>query len=233
MPVHNGSKTVARAIDSVANQSIGCERLHFVIVENNSTDNTVNEVQNSLVKNPNLSYSLIFEEKKGIVFALNKGLIDFARDYPYIARIDADDIWHFDKLKRQISFLERNPEVHIVGTQIEFISDTTLPAGATPPKYPTGDRQIKQWLSSQQNPIAHPSVVYRREILSGLGGYSDLYPMAEDYDFWLRAMKHYNFANIDEILVSYNFSSNPNYKPLSPQLACHSAMQAYKYLHNG
>ena len=86
-------------------------------------------------------------------------------------------------------------------------------------RYPLKDNAIKSWLLTGKNAIAHPSVIFRKEILLRVGGYDDSYPVAEDHHMWLRCIKWFNFANLSETLVDYTAVHNDEYDPKYPLLA--------------
>ena len=68
--------------------------------------------------------------------------------------------------------------------------------------YPTDPIKLKK-LMSEGCFIAHPSVMYRKEVFYKAGGYRSLYPHAEDYDLWIRMMNFSDITNLDSILISY------------------------------
>lgn len=222
IPLHNSEKTVARSLESVLSQqtNFGFE-IHCVI--NNCTDNTVSIVEKAFSAKTNNSVvkcHMAFCDIPGIVPALNCGLFSIGNDVEYVARQDGDDWWYPGKLQKQFEFLESNKDVSILGTQIRLVKPETFEYIATS-NNPLFDEECREWFYSSRNPIAHPSVMFRRNILFRTGGYSDLLPVCEDYWMWLNASRYFNFANLDEVLVDYTSTHNPNYNPLAPQLASH------------
>lgn len=216
LPVFNGEKTIEKAVYSLLEQTYKNHELY--LVDNNCTDKTVKLVY-SLMRDydPN-SWDVLTCKPKGIVPALNKGLFEImSSDADLIARLDADDVWHPTKLEKQVKFLEENPDIHIVGTHINQVKNGTFIGEF---KYPTTDEDIKRMLFLGHNSIAHPSVMFRPEVILRTGGYDNTYPIAEDYHLWLKAATWFNFANLDEVLVDYNVSHNPAYNPKTPQACC-------------
>ena len=51
-----------------------------------------------------------------------------------------------------------------------------------------------------RNAILHPSIMFRRDIVTKYGGFKDLYPDCEDYEFFMRISKNVKFANLNERL---------------------------------
>jgi glycosyltransferase involved in cell wall biosynthesis len=230
LPVCNGAGTIGRTAKSIADQTFDRDRVYTRLIDNGSRDDSVGAFQSAIIAHPecnSIEWMWTPEAEPGIVPALNRGLFQYVKDFDYVARIDADDIWYPEKLEKQIAFLEANPDIHIVGTQIRQVDKNGDPL-PNQFRYPTDDKTIKEWLLAGRNPIAHPSVVFRRDIVLRTGGYDNTYPIAEDYHLWLKAMPWYNFANLDEVLVDYTVAHNPKYNPLSPQLACMAAKAAIR-----
>jgi len=203
LPVRNGGKTIKRAIDSVINQTFFKKNQYKIyLVDNMSSDNLIEEIKNYnhlvYIKSPHV----------GIGAALNAGLYKIQNDdeIEYVARMDQDDIWHLDKIEIQMNFLMQNKEVDICGTQMHFIKaneNIILPFEYS--EYPTDDTIIKQWLINGRNPIAHPSVIYKKYIFNFIGGYDDTYKYAEDLDLWLRCLSFCKFYNVNKVLVEYTY----------------------------
>lgn len=230
VPIHNNERTLKRALDSVLNQTWIARdpgnHLEVVCILNCCTDNSrqvIEKLDDQLSETEDLQREIVVHscETKGIVPALNVGL-EVATN-SLIARQDADDFWHTTKLEKQIEFLDNNPDIDIVGTQIQLVTPDTY-QHLSVSQNPTDHDSIKKALFLGYNPIAHPSVVFKRDILLKTGTYSSLFPVAEDLDLWARAMLcEYKFANVDEPLVDYTSTVNPNYRPGVPQLIAYLA----------
>lgn len=205
LPARNGAKTIKRAIDSVVNQTF-FKNLNntykIYLIDNMSSDNLKTEIE----EYKNLVYTQ--SPHIGIGAALNAGLYKIQNDnsIEYIARMDQDDIWHLNKIEIQMNFLLNNKHIDICGTQMHFNKandNVKLPFEYS--KYPTDDKTIKEWLLNGMNPLAHPSVIYKKYIFNFVGGYDDTYKYAEDLDLWLKCSKFCNFTNIDQPLVEYTY----------------------------
>jgi glycosyltransferase involved in cell wall biosynthesis len=236
LPVYNCEKTIERTIESVLNQTFLTEdnykNVVLTIVNNNCSDSTVSKIQdmgNQIVSK--LEYEILNCNIKGIVPALNTGLYNSRySEFNFVARIDGDDIWYPAKLEKQNEFLINNPDIKVLGTQIRAVHKETYQPTSQQIQRPTEDSEIKQWLFNSANPIAHPSVVFNKEILLKTGGYDDFFPIAEDYVLWLKAARWFNFANLSDTLIDYTVSHNPFYDPKIPQTACQFYKILYKQL---
>jgi glycosyltransferase involved in cell wall biosynthesis len=148
-------------------------------------------------------YRLVQNSGSGIVDALNTGISHSSSTY--IARLDADDCVSPDRLAMQVNFLNANPDVGVVGSQVTYINENGKTVGQS--KYPSG-YIFKSHKSFKNCPIAHPSVMIRRDILEEVGGYLSLlkhggYDLAEDFFLWLRISKTSSIFNLQESLTYY------------------------------
>ncbi len=135
-------------------------------------------------------------------FSLSLGL-HLARA-PYVARMDSDDVSHPERLEKQLSYMQNNEDVAVLGSSYHLI-DATGSVQSTMNSLQE-DQEIRKALVLH-NPICHPSVMLRREAILEVGGYLGG-RNAEDYDLWLRLLLHrrWRFASLPEPLLSYNAS---------------------------
>lgn len=135
----------------------------------------------------------------GLNFSLNLGIHHASGKY--IARMDADDISYVDRILMQFEFLEKNPEIVVCGSFYDVIDE--LGRIQTTKLLPTTDAEIRKFLTIG-NPICHPSVMYRKEIVSQIGAYMNG-QYAEDYDLWVRlaSSPEVRFANLEKSLLGY------------------------------
>lgn len=118
---------------------------------------------------------------------------------PLVARLDADDICEPDRLEQQCRFLGSHLEIDVLGSQITVIDQHGRTCGRR--AYPLEHRSIREALP-RFNPLAHPSVMFRRQAVLAAGGYQR--KINEDYDLWSRmAHSGSRFANHSEALLRY------------------------------
>jgi glycosyltransferase involved in cell wall biosynthesis len=201
IPARNAQDTLEVSVKSVLCQDY--ENIEVVIAVNGSSDRTLEISKNLSKLDKRIS---VIESSPGIVPALNACLK--VSTGKYIARQDADDEWLPGKLNNQISRLERE-KIDVLGTQMTIRSQS----GDTTTRYPLTHEGCLEWLSRGHNPIGHPSVVFRSSLLEKVGGYWELFPLAEDLDLWMRCLPHVRFSNLEEVGNIYNFRPNPNYNP--------------------
>ena len=139
------------------------------------------------------------ERRLGLVASINEAL-GLARG-ELIARMDGDDICVPDRLESQVRHFAEHPDVGILGGNIEIISDG---GEALSVRRYRKDRDGIRRVSFIRNPLAQPTVMLRKSVLDMIGVYDARFRKAEDYELWLRALKHsVVIENLDRVLVRY------------------------------
>lgn len=218
LPARNAEKTIHDACSSVLTQDF--EDLELIVIVNGSNDKT-----EEVVKSLDDKRVIITASDPGIVPALNTGL-RLAKG-EIIARQDADDLWYKGKLSQQVSAFDEN-YADVIGTQMKIVQNN-VPDSTT--LYPKNHQEILQWFGQFKNPIGHPSVAFRRNIINRIGGYWDYFPLAEDFDLWMRMLPFVKFGNLDFIGVQYNFTLNQNYSHETPVMLIRHYAALYNQHH--
>ncbi|MBI1735340.1 MAG: glycosyltransferase [Candidatus Rokubacteria bacterium] len=182
MPVRDAAPTLGAALDSIRAQTMTDWEL--VVVDDGSLDDTGAFV--SALAKRDARIRVAVAPYPGIVHALTAGLA--AARAPLIARMDADDVALPERLARQRGHLEARPSVGLVASRVLFEGDAVLGAG-----YARHVDWTNTLLTHDQirlgafveSPFAHPSVMFRRALVEGLGGYVHA-DGPEDYELWLR-----------------------------------------------
>lgn len=195
MSVYNGERYLRQAVESVLQQTYA--DFEFIIIDDGSTDGTWDilteydeqDQRITLVQN---------QENRGLTNSLNKGLT-LSRG-KYIARQDADDVSLPSRLACQVEFLEKNPRVGVLGTQMEIMDASENKVDFF--KVPYSHSMIA-WTLLFDRSFAHPSVVIRKKILEMAGGYDTSFEVAQDHELWTRLVELTRFANLPEALVRY------------------------------
>jgi glycosyltransferase involved in cell wall biosynthesis len=120
----------------------------------------------------------------------------------WVALLDADDVSEPRRLQEQLAFLQRRPEIDVLGCQLSIIDQNGRVIGYR--SYPREHDQIARAMK-RLNPLAQSSLMFRRQLVLDAGGYRyERYPCGEDYDLWCRLMKGgARFANHPELLLRY------------------------------
>ena len=191
--VHNGERFLRATLDSLVRQTH--EKMEVVVINDGSTDAT-EQILRERENDPR--FRIFSQPNQGLVSALNSGL-DKANG-EFIARIDADDLAHPERLARQVAYLTDHPAVAAVGSAVALIDDAGRPQGVR--RFPTGPSTVRTALL-EGCPLAHPSVMFRKSAVVGVGGYRPAFRHAEDYDLWLRLSESYELDNLPDTLLSY------------------------------
>jgi glycosyltransferase involved in cell wall biosynthesis len=194
MPAFNCRTYVAEAIDSVLAQSFG--DFEFLIVDDGSTDGTQDVLLEYARRDARVRLSQN-PRNIGIADTLNAGLQQCRGEY--IARMDADDICHVDRFRKQIDFLEAHADIGVCGTAYEMFG-----ASSGTCRHPQTDAEIKVLHLLGNTAIGHPTALFRRDavIRSGAAFNRDEFP-AEDLWFWIRLGFATKLANLSETLLRY------------------------------
>ena len=117
--------------------------------------------------------------------------------YNYIIRCDADDISLKNRFKDQVTFMKKNKNIDVLGSNINEIYDNKK---LTIKKLPKKNNDLRKY-SLFRNPINHSSVIFKKNKIINSGNYIDM-PFFEDYYLWLRVLKSGGkFHNIQKNLV--------------------------------
>jgi len=193
MPVHNGERYLREAVESVLNQTF--TDFEFIIINDGSTDTT----QAILENYPDSRLVVVNREHQGLVASLNQGLT-LARG-EYVARQDADDISLSTRFATQIDYLDKNPEVVLVTSDYEIIDSKGCLLGRMRRE---GDPSLVAWYLLFYNHVAgHSLVVFRRDPVVDLGGYSGRRRHIEDYDLWLRLSNVADIVILPDVLLRW------------------------------
>lgn len=200
MPCYNAAPTLPAALESLAAQTL--ENFEVIAVDDGSQDATAEILDAWQRADPRLL--LIRTPRQGIIEALNTGLQ--ACRAGLVARMDADDRCHPQRLRRQFEFLQEHQETALVGCCV-----TGFPAG----QVGEGLRIYLEWQNSLisnadirreifvESPLTHPSVLFRKAWIEKVGAYQE-HRWAEDYDLWLRLyLAGARFAKLPETLLEW------------------------------
>lgn len=195
MPAYNAERFLAKAIESILSQSF--KDFEFLIMNDGSTDSTWQILQDYREKD--IRIKLFQQENKGVAVSLNY-LISQSRG-EFIARMDADDISHPDRLQQQTDYLMQYPDTGMLSTAKMKIAPNGLSYTYTCP--PDNQNALINLFFKGINPIVHGSVMFRKTVLMALN--EPPYKLIrkddfEDIDLWKRLIKVTTLAVIKKPL---------------------------------
>jgi len=182
LPCRDAESWLSDCLDSLFAQSL--PDIEVIAVDDGSSDGTVSLLWDRASREPRLR--VLDGTGKGLVPALNLAASQ-ARS-PLLARMDADDVSHPERLQSQLRFLEDHPSLAACGTAVRLFPRRGLGSGY---------RRYERWLNGLTDPdalladlfvecpIAHPTLMVRASAFHAVGGYRDM-GWPEDYDFVLR-----------------------------------------------
>lgn len=203
LPARNAAGTVARAWESIRRQTFAAWEL--IAMDDGSADGTSDVLMT--VARTDARVRVIRRDHEGLVAALNTGLACARGEL--IARMDADDEAHPERLAEQVGFLRASEhrDVGLVSCLVEFGGDRSQSAG-----YALHVDWLNSVVTSEdialnrfvESPLAHPSVMFRRELLGRHGGYRHG-DFPEDYELWLRWMAAgVRMAKVPRVLLTWH-----------------------------
>lgn len=193
MPARDAERFLPEALASVRDQTLG--DFELIAVDDGSRDCTREILERAAREDPRVR---VVDGGGGPVAALNAGCW-LARGH-YLARMDADDVCHPQRLARQVRFLEAHPEVVAAGGAIELVDSAGRPLQVF--ALPARDAAIRRRLLSR-NALAHPAVTMRTAAWRRTGGYRERFYPADDYDLWLRMAELGALANLRAVVLRY------------------------------
>ncbi len=188
LPVRNAASTLSFCLRSILRQSE--TDWECVLVDDGSNDRSLAIARSFAAVDRR--FRIEPRPPSGLVAALNFGMLRCRA--PIVARMDADDWMHRDRLLRQCTALDDAPELEAVGAFVRIFPRNGIGSGRR-----TGRRAYEAWLNSQDGamriwrerfiecPIAHPTLAIRRRTLLDLGYRDRNWP--EDWDLLLRLMR--------------------------------------------
>ena len=190
MTVHNAASYLRTAVDSIQDQSFADWEL--VVVDDGSTDESpriLAEYDDPRVRVIYLPRNIGRTPALRHAFGLARG--------EYFAVLDADDVAHWERLFKQVAYLDAHPNTVLLGTWARFVDDRGDTLRHWRP--PTDARALHHSLG-WANPIAHSTSMYRARIAAEVGGYPADLPYAQDCGLWLRLAQRGDLAILDEEL---------------------------------
>ncbi len=216
MPVWNAAACLARCVESIRRQTF--QDWELVVADDGSTDGTASLLAGLAKAERRLRVLTL--PHRGIVPALKSGLA--AARGEFVARMDADDEAHPERLAAQVEYLRQRPALGLVGCLVEFGGNRARAGG-----YALHVDWLNQLVSPEEilpnrfveSPFPHPSVLFRRDLVGRHGGYREG-DFPEDYELWLRWIEAgVGVGKVPRVLLTWHDSAerlsrnDPRYDP--------------------
>ena len=201
MPVYNGERFLAEAIESVLAQSY--PHWELVLIDDGSRDASFEIAQRYAQRDARVR-ALRNEHNLGIVKTRNRAFVEADARSEYFAVLDGDDVCMPDRLALQVTFLDAHPDHAVVGGNTLIIDEQSREIGRR--VYPSAHADLVRVIT-RYNPLAQPTCTIRRSALADVGTYDERFSRCQDYDLWLRMAARYKIANLPAFTIKYRVSA--------------------------
>lgn len=204
IPSYNHEKYVSEAIKSVLKQTY--QDFEIIIVDDGSTDRTVNEIKKFDSKKIRL---FEFGINQGAAVAENKGIYESKGEY--VSILNSDDVFFPDKLEKQVAFLSSHPHIGAVFGYAQSIDeDGHSLKGKDQNDFQETNKSRFEWMNYffyHGNCLCHPSVLIRKSCIGGTDWYDKRLAQLGDFDLWIRLCMEHEIYIIPEDLIGYRYRS--------------------------
>ncbi|HET6863385.1 MAG TPA: glycosyltransferase family A protein [Pyrinomonadaceae bacterium] len=195
MPVHNARDFVDESIRSILGQTL--QDFHFIILDDASTDGSNEIIEKWAKRDSRIEF---YKSERCLGLTGSSNLIVAKARAPIVARMDADDISHPDRLKRQVELMQRNPDIGAVGTLCIGID-----------AFGREIRPRDRWRvvrRSRYVPFSHGSATFRKDLFDAIGGYRECNGAGEDQDLFTRMAQVSTVVTLPDVLYSYRYHTS-------------------------
>lgn len=211
VPVYNGERFLAQALDSALAQTL--DNIEIVVVDDGSTDASAAIADRYALQHPR-RVRVVHQANQGLPLARNAA-IAIARGR-YLALLDADDIWLPDHLATCVDVLERNPAVGLVHADAEDIDADGKPFALDDhARWGRESRDPYKAILLRRQHVVCPTAVFRRSVVENVGTFDPIFNRlgCEDRDLWLRIAEVSDLVYIEGLQAQYrihgaNMSAN-------------------------
>jgi len=200
MSVYNEKQEwINKSIKSILNQTY--QNIEFIIIIDNPDNIEAIELIKEYAKKDSRIKYCINEKNRGLIYSLNRALKYVKGDY--IARMDADDISHEDRLEKQLKYLMEN-DLDLIGSNVNLFNENGI--FYTTNKLLT-HKYIVKLLKAGTIGIIHPTFFAKKEVFKILNGYKNAF-YVEDKDFLARVIcNDFKVGNMSDILLDCRYNN--------------------------
>ncbi len=210
MPTYNAIDTIEEALRSLLCQTY--PNLEILVVDDGSHDRSMDAAEGL----HDARVKILRREHQGLVATLRSGC-DRANG-GCIARLDADDVAHHERIAVQVEYLQHHPDVGLLGSYAKIESSDGREWLFRPPTAEPALRHYLLW----DNPFVHSSVMFRHVAYDQAGGYPE--GPNEDYRLWIRIARSWKLAVLPQVLVTHRIHAASYTRVMSRAAALHGRL---------
>lgn len=195
MPVYNALPFLDDSVTSILSQTFG--DFEFVILDDASTDGSVERLREWATRDERIR---LHESTRRLGLSRSSNAVVAQARAAIVARMDADDVAHPDRLRRQFEIIKRAQDVVVVGTLCNGID--------------ANGREVRprdRWRLVRRSayiPFPHGSAMFRREVFDKVGGYDEEADSGEDQQLFSQMAAHGRVVTLPDVLYSYRYHAN-------------------------
>lgn len=201
VPIYNAAPHIAQTLGSVLKQSLSAWEL--IAVDDGSTDDSLAIVSRLFGDDPRIH--LVSQPNTGVSAARNRGVAQSRA--PLIAFLDADDLWHPDKLELHVDHHLNHPDVGVSFARVAFLSPEGTPTDLLAARPLASYRPVDFLCENPTNTTSN--WVLRREVFTAVGGFVSDMSYSEDLEWLLRVAcdGRWRIAGLPQVLTYYRTSA--------------------------
>jgi len=195
MPVYNALPFLDESVNSILSQTLS--DFEFVILDDASTDGSSERLREWSTRDRRIQ---LHESKTRLGLSGSSNAVIANTRATVIARMDADDIAHPDRLKRQWEIIRNRPDVAVVGTLCDGIDAMGRVV-----------RPRDRWRLVRRSayiPFPHGSAMFCRSVFDKVGGYDEGADGGEDQKLFSKMAAHGRVVTLPDVLYSYRYHSH-------------------------
>jgi glycosyltransferase involved in cell wall biosynthesis len=197
VPAYNAEAFIADTVRSALSQT--ASDLQVTVIDDGSKDATA---ANAALDDARVR--VISQENRGMSRSRNRGMAEV--DSEFVALLDADDLWHPEKLRLQLEALQNRPDHDFCYTAFEVWHGEPRPEFFQQPRSGRIDETLSGWIYPRlilDNHALPSSVVWRRSAWDRMGGFLTNDQQTDDWEYLVRASTQHRFVRLAEPFVLY------------------------------
>jgi len=195
IPMYNSEDTIISTLNSIKNQTAFEQILEVIVVNDGSTDNSLDSVKEYIEDNEEMPIVIIDKTNGGVSSARNTGMK--AAKGEWIALLDSDDDWLPEKIEIQIKTIQAHPDIDFLGGDIDDKGLKIL-WKRIEGLYKANVKDICFKMFPQTS-----AAIFKKSIFEKIGGYDENQSYAEDGNYFLKICAHYNYYHLPVKMVYY------------------------------